>query len=330
MRARSLPALLLPVLILGLCTLAALPVARASDYPSRPVRLIVPFPPGGGTDAMARLIGQDLGQALGQPIVIDNRGGAGGNIAMQAAAGSTPDGYTLFFATTGTMTINPALYKERMHVKPLDDFEPIGTAVLTSHAVIVNNDLPASNVAELIALAKSQPGALTFGSSGNGGAVHLTGELFKQAAKIDMLHIPYRGSAPALTDLMGGRISMIFDVTPGDLPYITSGRVKILAVTTASRIPALPNVPTVSESGLPGFISTSWFGLVVPKGTPADVRARLSAALASTLAGAELKERLVALGAEAFPGTPEDFAALLKADTAKWAALVQSSGATAE
>lgn len=321
MRKRSLLALLL-----GLPLLATPGVAWTAHYPDRPVRLIVPFPPGGGTDAMARLVGQQLGQ----PIVIDNRGGAGGNIAMQAAATSAPDGYTLFFATTGTMTINPAIYKERMQVRPLEDFEPIGTAVLTSHAVVVSNALPVSSIAELIALAKARPGALTFGSSGNGGAVHLTGELFKQAAHIDILHVPYKGSAPALTDLMGGRIDMIFDVTPGDLPYITSGRVKTLAVTTASRIPALPDVPTVSESGLPGFVSTSWFGLVVPKGTPPEVRGRLAAALAAALAGEDLKARLISLGAEAFPGTPEAFAALLKADTVKWAGLVALSGATSE
>lgn len=315
---------------LGLILLAAPGIAWGADYPDRPVRLIVPFPPGGGTDVMARLVGQYLGQQLGQPVAIDNRGGAGGNIAMQAAATSAPDGYTLFFATTGTMTINPALYKERMQVRPLEDFEPIGTAVLTSHAVIVNNDLPVATIAELVALARAQPGVLTFGSSGNGGALHLTGELFKQAARIDILHIPYKGSAAALIDLMGGRISMIFDVTPGDLPYVASRRVKILAVTTASRIAALPDVPTVSESGLPGFVSTSWFGLVVPRGMPREVRARLSSALTAALAGAELKARLISLGAEAFPGTPEEFAALLAADTAKWATLVAGSGATIE
>jgi tripartite-type tricarboxylate transporter receptor subunit TctC len=202
--------------------------------------------------------------------------------------------------------------------------------VLSSHVVIVNNDLPAGNVRELIALAKSKPGDLTFGSSGNGGAVHLTGELFKQAAQIQMLHVPYKGSAPALADLMGGRIDMIFDVTPGDLPYITSGRVKALAVTTAKRIPALPDVPTVQESGLPGFVSTSWFGLVVPKGTPPEAKARLVSALAAALSHEELQKKLVSLGAQAFPGTPEDFARLLQDDTVKWAALVESSSATIE
>lgn len=317
------------VLLCGLIWLAP-GLAWSGDYPERPIRLVVPFPPGGGTDVMARLVGQHLSQQLGQTIIIDNRGGAGGNIAMHAAATSAPDGYTLFFATTGTMTINPVLYKDKMQVKPLVDFEPIGTAVLTSHVVIVNKDLPVGNIKDLIGLAKHDPGVLTFGSSGNGGVVHLTGELFKRAAQIDILHVPYRGSAPALTDIMGGRISMMFDVTPGDLPYITSGEVKALAVTTAERIPALPDVPTVSEAGLPGFVSTSWFGIVVPKGTPPEIKARLTSALASALSSDELKARLVSLGAQAFQGTPEEFSKLLQADSAKWSALVESSGATIE
>ncbi len=304
--------------------------AWSGEYPDRPVQLIVPFPPGGGTDLMARLVGEYLGHQLGQSIVIENRGGAGGIIAMQAAATAAPDGYTLFFATTGTMTINPALYRDKMTIKPLVDFEPIGTAVLSSHVVIVNKDLPVSNIAELIALAKQKPGTLTFGSSGNGGVVHLTGELFKKTAQIDVLHVPYRGSAQALTDLMGGRINMIFDVTPGSLPYVTSGDVKALAVTSAQRIPALPDVPTVSEAGLPGFVTTSWFGIVVPKGTPPEIKAHLVSALIAALSSDELKARLMSLGAQAYPSTPEEFSKLLQADTAKWSALVESSGATIE
>lgn len=305
-------------------------LAWSGEYPDRPIRLVVPFPPGGGTDVMARLIGEHLGKHLGQSVIIDNRGGAGGNIAMHAAATSAPDGYTLFFATTGTMTINPALYKDKMQVKPLVDFEPIGTAVRSSHVVIVNKELPVANIKDLIKFAKHQPGALTFGSSGNGGVVHLTGELFKRTAQIDILHVPYRGSAPALTDLMGGRISMMFDVTPGDLPYITSGEVKALAVTTAERIPALPDIPTVSEAGLPGFVSTSWFGIVVPKGTLPEIKNRLVSALAAALSSEELKKRLLSFGAEAFHSTPDEFSKLLQADSAKWSALVESSGATIE
>lgn len=323
-RSRAATLLLGAALILG-----AYP-ALAAEYPDKPVRLIVPFPPGGGTDAIARLVGQHLGEQLGQPVVIDNRGGAGGNIAMQAAATSPADGYTLFFATTGTMTINPALYKEKMQVKPLVDFEPIGTAVLSSHVVITSNSLPVSNIKELIALAKAKPGALTFGSSGNGGLVHLTGELFKQAAQVDILHVPYKGSAPALTDLVAGRIDVMFDVTAGDLPYISGGRVKALAVTPAQRIAALPNVPTIAESGLSGFASSGWFGFVAPRGLPPQVKSRLASKLAAALERDDLKQKLVALGAEVFPGTPEEFGKLMEADTAKWAALVQSSGATVE
>jgi tripartite-type tricarboxylate transporter receptor subunit TctC len=320
------------MVVILLCTLmcAASGLAQAGQYPERPVRLIVPFPAGGGTDVIARLVGQSLGRRLAQQVVVDNRGGAGGNIAMQAAAASAPDGYTLFFATTGTLAANPALYRDKLQVKPLADFDLIGTAVLSPHVVIVNTDLPVSSIKDLIELAKAKPGSLTFGSSGYGGLVHLTGELFKQAAKIDILHVPYKGAAPALTDLMAGRISMIFDITPGELPYITSGQVKALAVTTAERIPALPDVPTVSESGLQGFVSASWFGIVVPTGTPPEARAVLASALTSALSDEDLKAHLAALGAKAFRSTPEEFRKLLEADTAKWKMLVESSGVTIE
>ncbi len=310
--------------------LLAMAGAQAATFPEKPIKLIVPFPPGGGTDAMARLVSQHLGEELGQSIVIDNRGGAGGVIATQAAATSPADGYTLFFATTGTMAINPALYKKSMPLDPIKAFDPIGTAIMTPQVVVVNNALPVSNIKELIALAKAKPGELSFGSSGNGGVVHLVGELFKHEANINITHIPYKGSAPAITDLLGGRISMMFDITPGQISFIKEGRLKALAVTSAARVAALPDTPTIAESGLPGFEATSWFAYVAPRGTPRPVIARLNEALQKVLAKPELRKSLVGLGVEAFPGSVESMAELLRRDTAKWSELVKSSGATVD
>lgn len=315
-------------LLLTLSIISLAPRFAAAQYPDRPITMIVPFPPGGPTDSLARIIAQNLSQELGKPIVIDNRGGAGGVIATQAAANSKADGYTLFFATTGTMTINPALYKSSLKIDPLKAFDPIGTAVLTSNVLIVGKDSPFNSVQELITRAKANPGKYTFASSGNGGVIHLTGELFKDAADIDITHIPYKGSAPAYTDIISSNVTMMFDVTPGSMPLITSGRVKALAVTTSKRIRALPNIPTVAESGLPKFESSNWFGLVAPKGLPSGVLTRLNNELQKTLTNPELQKQLINLGADVFPGTPADFQKLLQQDTAKWSALVKLSGAT--
>jgi tripartite-type tricarboxylate transporter receptor subunit TctC len=316
------------LLVFALSIFALLPAFSFAQYPDKPITLIVPFPPGGPTDSLARIIAQNLSQELGKPIVIDNRGGAGGVIATQAAANSSPDGYTLFFATTGTMTINPALYKSSLKIDPLKAFDPIGTAVLTSNVLIVSKDSPFNNVQALIAAAKANPGKYTFASSGNGGVIHLTGELFKDAANIDITHIPYKGSAPAYTDIISGVVTMMFDVTPGSMSLINSGKIKALAVTTSKRISALPNIPTVAESGLPKFESSNWFGLVAPKGLSPEVLTRLNSGLQKTLANQDLRKQLISLGSDVFPGTPADFTKLLQQDTAKWSALVKSSGAS--
>ena len=318
-RSFSALALVLAVAFSSLCLAA---------FPDKPITLIVPFPPGGPTDSLARIIGQHLSKELGGTIIVDNRGGAGGVVATQAAANSKPDGYTLFFATTGTMAINPALYKNTLKIDPLKAFDPIGTVVQASNVLIVNKDSPFSSVGTLIAAAKVRPGEYTFASSGNGGVIHLTGQLFREGADINITHVPYKGSAPAITDIIGGNVTMMFDVTAGAMPFILSGKVKAIAVTSSKRIKALPNVPTVAESGLPNFESSNWFGLVAPKGLTPEVLAKLNGSLQKVLANPEVQKQIVSLGSDVFPGTPNDFAKLLQQDTVKWSALVKSSGAT--
>ncbi|SPA43318.1 conserved exported protein of unknown function [Cupriavidus taiwanensis] len=313
--------------------LAAAPFAfcasagAATGYPSRPLRLVVPFPAGGPTDAMARLIGQHLSQQLGQPVVIDNRGGAGGTIATEAVAQAAPDGYTLFFSTTGTMAINSALYRS-LKVDPLKSFDAVGSVASTVNVLVVPNGLPVSNLKELVALAKQKPGMLTFGSAGNGSSNHLSGELFKSMAGIDIVHVPYKGSGAAFTDLLGGRISMMFDTVSSQVQYISSGKVKALGVTGARRSEALPKVPTIAEAGLPGFDVTIWFGLSAPKGTTPDVIHRLNSELQKMLAQEQVQSQLAALGARPLPGTPADFSKLIQHDAGKWSSVVKASGAT--
>lgn len=323
MARRWLTALMLTAGPFTLCGLAS----GAASYPTKPVRLIVPFPAGGPTDGMARLIGQHLSQQLGQPVVVDNRGGAGGTIATEAVATAAPDGYTLLFSTTGTMAINPSLYHS-LKVDPLKAFDAVGSVASTINVLVVPNSLPAGNVKELVGLAKQRPGALTFGSAGNGSSNHLSGELFKSMAGIDIVHVPYKGSAAAFTDLLGGRISMMFDTVSSQVQYIGSGKVKALGVTGSARSDALPKVPTIAESGLPGFDVTIWFGLSAPKGTPPDAVHRLNGELQKVLAQADVKKQLAALGASPLPGTPADFDKLIQRDAAKWAPVVKSSGAT--
>jgi tripartite-type tricarboxylate transporter receptor subunit TctC len=309
----------------SLAILAA-PFAQAA-YPDKPIKLIVPFPAGGPTDGMARLVGQHLSQGLGQPVVIDNRGGAGGTIATEVAANSAPDGYTLFFATTGTMAINPSLYRT-FKVDPLKAFDPVGSVASTTNVLVVSPALKVNSVKDLIALAKQKPGALTFGSAGNGSSNHISGELFKSMAEIDITHVPYKGSAPAFTDLLGGQISMMFDTVSSQVQHIASGKVKALGVTGKNRSEALPNIPTIAEAGLPNFEVTIWFGLAAPKGIPAEAVAKLQAQLGKVLAMPEVKAKLASLGAEPLPGTPQTFTRMVEHDTAKWSKVVKASGAT--
>lgn len=300
--------------------------ASAQTYPSRPIRLVVPFPAGGTTDILAREVGQRLTLSFGQSVVIDNRPGAGGNIGSDLVAKSAPDGYTLLMGTVGTHAINPSLYA-RMPYDNVKDFAPVILVASVPNVLEVTPSLPVNSVRELIKLAKEKPGQINFASSGSGTSIHLSGELFKTMAGVDMTHIPYKGSAPAITDLIGGQVQVMFDNLPSSLPQIKAGKLRALAVTSVQRAPALPDVPTIAESGLPGFEATSWFGVLAPAGTPPAIIARLNADLGQWLQSPDAREKLLAQGALAAGGSPEAFAAHIRAETEKWARVVKASGA---
>jgi tripartite-type tricarboxylate transporter receptor subunit TctC len=300
--------------------------AAAQSYPTKPIRLVVPFPPGGTTDILAREVGQRLSASLGQTVVIDNRPGAGGNIGAELVAKSAPDGYTLLMCTVSTHAINPNLYA-KLPYDHVADFAPVILVASVPNVLEVTPSLPVNSVADLIKLAKEKPGQINFASSGSGTSIHLSGELFKTMAGVDMTHVPYKGSAPALTDLIGGQVQVMFDNLPSSLPQIKAGKLRAIAVTSAQRAPALPNVPTIAESGLPGFEATSWFGVVAPAGTPPAIVARLNADLNQWLQTPEAREKLLAQGAAAAGGSPEQFAAYIRAETEKWAKVVKASGA---
>src|SRR5438876_9019321 len=294
-------------------------------YPNKPLHIVVPFAPGGSTDIIARLIGERLTSALGQPVVIENRGGAAGNIGAEAVARAAPDGYTLLMATTGVMAINNALYPN-MSYDAAKDFEPVIFVASITNVLVVAPELPAKNVRELIALAKEKPGSLSFGSSGAGSSTHLSSELFKSMAGIDVLHIPYKGSSQALTDLLAGRISMIIDNMPGAIGFIKAGRLRALAVTGSKRSPALPDVPTIAEAGVPGYESLSWSGIAVPAGTPNDVIARLNREIAVVLAQPDIRAKFSQAGADPVGGSPQEFANHIRAEREKWSRLIRERG----
>jgi len=306
--------------------LACAAAAFAQPFPSKPIRIVVPFPAGGTTDVLARAAAQKLSDSLGQPAVVDNRPGAGGNIGAELVAKSPPDGYTLLMGTVGTHAINPALYP-KMPYDHIRDFAPVILVAGVPNVLVVNPALPVNSVQELVAYARANPGKLNFASSGSGTSIHLSGELFKTAAGLSMTHVPYKGSAPALMDLIGGQVQLMFDNLPSALPQIRAGKLKALAVTSRERAPALPDVPTIAESGFPGFEASSWFGLLAPAGTPPPVIATINAEVAKWLASPDAKEKLLAQGANAAGGTPEDFARHITAETAKWQKVVKESGA---
>jgi tripartite-type tricarboxylate transporter receptor subunit TctC len=300
--------------------------ASAQGYPNRPIRLVVPFPAAGTTDILARAVAQKLTEALGQAVVVDNRPGAAGNIGSDLVAKSAPDGYTLLMGTVGTHAINPSLYSNMPydHVK---DFVPVVLVAGVPNVLVVNPELPVNSVADLIKLAKAKPGTINFASSGSGTSIHLSGELFKTMAGVDMMHVPYKGSSPALTDLIGGQVQIMFDNLPSSLAQIKAGKLRAVAVTSLKRAPALPDVPTISESGLPGFEASSWFGVLAPAGTPAPIVARINGEVNKWLQSADARERLLGQGAEAAGGTPEQFASYIRVETEKWAKVVKASGA---
>lgn len=300
--------------------------ASYAQYPSKAVRFVVPFPAGGPLDIVARSIGQDLNKAWGQPVLVDNRPGAGGNIGADVVAKAPPDGYTILMGAVSTHAINVWLYKS-LPYDPVKDFAPVTLVTSVPNVLVVHPSVPAKNVRELIALAKARKGQLNFASGSTGSAGHLAGELFKTMAGVDMTHIPYKGAAPAVTDLLAGHVSLMFDNLASGLPSIKAGRVHALAVTTLKRSPFLPELPTISDSGLRGFDIGTWFGVFAPAGTPREIVMRLNAEIARSLHTAVMKDRLATLGAEAMPNTPEAFAAFVKAEMTKYQKIVQASGA---
>jgi tripartite-type tricarboxylate transporter receptor subunit TctC len=308
---------------------AVAPISAFAVYPDKPITLIVPFSAGGPTDALARVITEFLSRDLGKNVLVDNRGGAGGRLATEAAAAAPADGYTVFFATTGTMAINPALY-QTMTLDTVKAFDAVGAIASSWNVLVVLPSFPANTLKELVALAKEKPGTLTFGSAGNGSTNHLSGELLKITAGVDIRHVPYKGSAGAIVDLLGGRLSMMFDTIPTQVQNVQTGRVKALAQTGPIRSTALPNIPTMVEAGIPGFDVTTFFGVVTPKGTPSEVRERLHKAILQILAQDEVKQKLIALGALPIPGSQQDFEKLIQAEKAKWSKLVKESGASVD
>ena len=299
--------------------------AQAQSYPNKPIRLVCPFPPGGAVDIASRAGAQALTRQLGQPVTVDNRPGAGGNIGAEIAAKSPADGYTLLMATSNILAINPVLYA-KIPFDSFKDFAPVSIVVVVSNVLVLHPSVPANSVQELIALAKEQPGKLTYASSGNGTSMHLAGELFKSMAGVDMVHIPYKGAAASTVDLLAGRVNMVFDSLPAALPNIKAGKLRALAVTGAKRSQFLPELPTIAEAALPGYETGIWFGIVAPAGTPPEVISRLNAELVKAAASTEFRERLTGHGFEVVSSTPEQMADSVRSEMAKWGKVVKALG----
>ena len=318
------------MLKLALCSLisvltGALPVAAAQDYPNRPIRLVVPYPPGASTnDILGRALAQRLTDALGQQVVVDNRSGASGNVGSELVAKATPDGYTLLIGVAGPLAVGPSVYS-KLGYDPIKDLAPIAMFATIPYILVVNPAVPANNIKELIALAKSKPGQMNFASSGSGGSPHLCGELFKTVAGIDIVHIPYKGAAIAMIDVLSGQIPMICTGATALSAHIKSGRVRALGITTLKRSALMPELPTISEQGLPGFEVNSWTGLLAPAKTPEPVIRRLYEAVAKIAASDDMKNFLAGVGAEPFLLDPKAFGAYLKEDTARWAKVVRTA-----
>ena len=311
--------------IAGVLSLAP-PLAVAQAYPSKPIRLVVPFPAGGSLDVVARAIGQKLSEAWGQPVVVDNRPGAGGNIGADLVAKSPPDGYTILEGALSTHAVNVSLYT-RLPYDPVRDFEPITLVAVTPNVLVLNPSVPANDVKELIAYAKANPGKLSFASGSNGSAGHLAGELFKTEAGVDMVHVPYKGAAPAMQDLLAGRVQLMFDNLANSMQQVRAGKLKALAVTTAHRSTLVPDLPTLSEAGLPGFDISTWWGFLAPAGTPKEIVAKWNAEVARILATPEMKAFFAQQGAEPSPTSPEAFGAMIQSEIVKYAKIVKASGA---
>ena len=310
-------------------TLLYAPPATAQAWPNKPIRLIVPFPAGGTADILARMLGEKMAESLGQPVVVDNRAGAAGSLGAIAAARAPADGYTLFMGTTGTQAINPAV-NAKVGYDPLKDFAAVSNFAASPFVLVVHPAQPARNVAELVAAAKDQPGKLSYASFGTGSSAHMTGEMFRVRAGIDIVHVPYKGAPPALTDLMGGHVGMMFTLLPSVLQHIRSGALRPVALAAERRDPALPEVRTFGESGMPGFVSDSWYGILAPAGTPAPVVARLNVEIQRVLALPDVKARLATDGAEAMGNSPEQFEAQIRRDLAHWTRVARDAKVSLE
>ncbi|MBK8065787.1 MAG: tripartite tricarboxylate transporter substrate binding protein [Betaproteobacteria bacterium] len=301
-------------------------VAAAQSYPSKPVRLVCPFPPAGAVDIASRAIANELSKTLGQTVTVENKPGAGGNLGGTDVARSAPDGYSLFMTTSGIQAINPALYS-KMPFDPNKDLVPVAPLVSLNNVLALHPSVKAGSVREVIALAKASPGKITYASSGNGTSIHMSGEMFKHMAKVDIQHIPYKGSGPAVTDLIAGQVNLMFDNIPSALPHIRSGKLKALATTGARRDPSLPDLPTIAEAGVAGYESGVWFGLAVPAGTPREVIARLNAEAVKGARAPEFAKRMTDLGYNIIPGSAEQMAEMIRAEVARWTPIVKASGA---
>jgi len=317
------------VLLAGAAGAASLALpALAETYPSRPLRIVVPFTPGGSSDVLARAVGAELTRSLGQAVVIDNTPGAGGSLGCEKAAKAPADGYTLLMGHIGTLAVNPSLYP-RLGYDPVRSFTPVAWVARVPNVLVVNPSVPAKDVKELVALAKAKPGSLSYGSGGNGSAAHVTMEYFKMQTGTSFLHIPYRGTAPSVTDLLGGQLQALFTGVTVLLPFIKAGRMRPLAVSSPRRLAVLPDVPTVSESGIPGtqgFEADQWYGLVAPAGTPADIVALLNQHVNKALNSPEVRARLASEGADPTPATPQAFGELIAREIPRWAKVVKNAG----
>ena len=320
---------LAPTLVLAALACVALPASAQSDFPHKAIRFVVPAAAGGPTDLTARLIAQEMQKALGQPVVVEPKPGAGGNVGADAVAKSAPDGYTILMATIGTHAINQTLYKS-LPFDPVKDFAPVTQVVQYPLVFVVHPSVPAKNVKEFVDYAKANPGKLNRASGGSGTSMHLSGELFRSMAGLDLPHIPYKGSAPALNDLAGGQVQLMFDSMMTAMPLVKAGKLRAIGTTGTARSGAAPDVPTIAEQGMPQYSAAGWIGVVAPAKTPPEIIAKLRNAVVSALRTPSVAERLTSQAAEIVGSTPEEFGAFMKAETAKWAVAVKASGATVE
>jgi tripartite-type tricarboxylate transporter receptor subunit TctC len=302
---------------------------HAQTYPTKPIRLIAPFPPGGSTDLLARLVAQRLSEAWGQQVIVENRAGAGGTIGVELAARAAPDGYTIVMGHVGTFGFNPSLYP-KLPYDAIRDFAPITNLAFVPNGMAVHPSLPVKTAGDFVKMAKARPGELMFGSGGNGSAAHLAAEYFRLVAKIQLVHVPYKGTGPAMIDLIAGQITMMITGMTALMPHVKSGKLKLLGVATLKRLPSMPDVPTIAETGVPGFDANQWYGVLAPAATPRDIVMKLNTEIVRILRRPDVKERLAADGAEPIGNTPEEFGAFIKTEIARWAPVVKASGAKPE